>query len=129
MKLLLLSIVCCLTGCAGLEVVGEFFGISTPEGDSTPAGALFGTVGPMLPGGLGIALVAVAKMAHTALRAKRALFESTDDVVAGDNVLKDALNVAQKQHHDSKLLEKEYDKYKNGGIVKKTLRKIEAIIT
>lgn len=122
-----------LAGCwteAG-EAVADALGANTPDGELSPATTLFGSVGPILPGGMGIVLLWIAKIAHTALRAKKALFESTTEAIDNKSLVlatsheevKNALNIAQKAHDDSKLLAAEYDKHKNGGVVKKIINK------
>lgn len=142
-KILFLTLVTlCLCGCVGegFSAVGdaiyEFFGGTTDDGADSPATSMFGFVGPYLPGGLGILLLFTAKVARSAIKAKKALYESTTEAINDGSLasattsetVKDALNDAQKKHDDSKLLAKSFDNHKNGGvlgkIVNNTLSKV-----
>ena len=112
-----------------LQPIAIFFGATTPEGEISPATSIFGTLGPLLPGGLGMLFLGASKMAHTALKTKKAYIESTNMAIEDGSLsaattedqIKEALNKAQSRHHESKLLEKAFDKFKYGGLAKKVL--------
>ncbi len=130
MKKIFLLIIClCLTAC-----LGGYLGDNTPPGEDSPFTKLATTLGLWLPGGLGVGLIAAAKMAHGAIRVKNALFDTTKRAIdngslvgaANKNEVKQALKDAQKVHDNSKVLAKAYDNYKNGGVFKKFWLKLRS---
>lgn len=122
MKLyLLLILIPCLYGCAFPEAIDGFFGANTPEGELSPAQSVFGSLGPLLPGGLGVGLVVLGRMARSGIRFRKAIYQSTAHAIESGDLgnastakeVKAALKQAQSLHHDSKLLVDSYKKYKN----------------
>ena len=102
--------------------IGHFFGFGLPA-DQTSTGEYVFQLGDLLLPGLGtLAAGAIAK-ARKQVRATRALYESTQAAIdsgaltsaQSKEAVKEALEVAQNLHHDSKLLAKEYQKFKYGG--------------
>jgi len=131
--LLLVAVGLMLTGCTQ-EVFDWFanvFGANTPGGENSPATQGAMAIGDYLPYGLGALFIGITKVAHSAIKTKRALTESTELAILDGSLvgattpkeIKAALNQAQNLHHDSKRLEKHFDKLKNGGIVTKVLKK------
>lgn len=104
----------------------DFFGANTPDGELSGAEKLFAW-GDMLVPGLGTLSVGLAALARRAMKTQKALFESTQAAIKSGSLtsaktqeaVKKAFNKAQKLHHDSKLIATEYDKFKNGGGIKK----------
>ena len=130
--LIIIFVLLAMTGCSfqeAADALGNMFGANTPDGELSPASTLFGTLGPVLPGGLGVGLVALCKMVHSGFKFKQAIYESTSHAIESGSLsnantveeVKQALSHAQSLHDDSKLLMKSYQRHKDGGIIKKIM--------
>jgi hypothetical protein len=123
MKIIILSfILLFICGCDFQEGVEDFIGANTPEGELSPAQTLFGSLGPLLPAGLGVGLVVLARMVRSGARFKKAIYQSTAHAIESGDLsnantveeVKAALKQAQALHDDSKILTKSYKNFKNG---------------
>lgn len=135
----LVAVTMLLTSCwsEAVEAVGCALGMGTPEGVDSPATEGVKAFGSYLPYGLGAVLLGMTKLAHSVVRTKNAIHDSTGMAIEDGSLVdattpeevRDALSKAQARHHDSKRLEKHFDKKKNGGVLAKTIKKVGEIIT
>jgi len=127
-----------LGGCLGeaWDATTAFFGWGTAPGDPSPAESLFGSIGPLLPAGIGTAALLLAKMVHGGIKIKKSLFEATGEAISNGSLVnagteeevKTALFEAQQLHDNSKALAKAFEKHKNGDIIRKSIKKIKEFI-
>jgi len=127
--LLLLVAISMLTGCA----VTEFFTPGLAGEPSDFEGIAGSSWLSYATGGLSLVL---AKTISSGVRFKRAIFEATDSAISSGGLssaetkkeVKEALAEGQALHNDSKILAKEYKKFREGGFLSKTLGMIKNVL-
>ena len=115
-KLILIILICTLTGCAGMNWL---LGDPTVEGDTGAVEVVSTWLSPWL-GGAGAAVVAALNIARRARKTTHAVLAANKEAIDSGELgkaktsesIKMVLNTAQNSHDDAKLIASAYKKWK-----------------